>query len=131
MSCTRRSTSGYCVFIGDNLISCSSKRQPTLSRSSAEAEYKGVANVVSESCWLRNLLIELLWCTVIMLVPSTFLVIQCSINVLNILRWTFTLFWKRSRMARHASLMFLLVIRLLTSSPKAYIEFFLMISGQV
>ena len=56
---TRRSTFGYCVFLGDNLISLSSKRQPTLSRSSAEAEYMGVANVVFESCWLRNLLLEL------------------------------------------------------------------------
>ncbi|GKC36453.1 ribonuclease H-like domain-containing protein, partial [Tanacetum coccineum] len=56
---TRRSTSSYCVFLGNNLLSWFSKRQPTLSRSSAEAEYRGVANVVAETCWLRNLLREL------------------------------------------------------------------------
>jgi hypothetical protein len=56
---TRRSTSRYCVFLSDSLISWSSKRQPTLSRSSVEAEYRGVANVVSESCWIHNLLLEL------------------------------------------------------------------------
>ncbi|GKB62462.1 putative F-box domain containing protein [Tanacetum coccineum] len=47
---TRRSTLGYCW---------SSKRQYTLSRSSIEAEYRGVANAVVKTSWLRNLLREL------------------------------------------------------------------------
>ena len=57
---TRRSTSGFCIFIGNSLVSWSSKRQTTVSRSSAEAEYRAIANAVAECSWLRHLLGELL-----------------------------------------------------------------------
>jgi hypothetical protein len=56
---TRRSISGYTMFLGDNIVSWSSKRQNVVSRSSVEAEYHVVANGVVEACLLRQLLVEL------------------------------------------------------------------------
>ena len=56
---SRHSTFGYCVFLGCNLVSWSSKRQTTVSRSSVEAEYHAVAHAMAKCCWLRQLLQEL------------------------------------------------------------------------
>ncbi|CAA7055142.1 unnamed protein product [Microthlaspi erraticum] len=56
---TRRSTSGFSVFLEDSLTSWSSKQQATVSRSTAEAGYKAVVNDVAETTWLRNLLGEM------------------------------------------------------------------------
>ena len=47
------------MFLDNTLLSWSSKRQVTLSRPSAKREYCGIANAVSETCWLCNLLREL------------------------------------------------------------------------
>jgi hypothetical protein len=47
------------MFLGDNLVFWSAKRQTVISRSSAEAEYRVVANGVAEATWLRQLLHEL------------------------------------------------------------------------
>jgi hypothetical protein len=55
----RHSTSDYVVFLGDNLISWSSKRQPTISHSSVEDKYQAIINSIAETTWLCQLLGEL------------------------------------------------------------------------
>lgn len=71
----RRSTTGFCIFLGPNLISWSATKQPTVSRSSTKAstkaEYRNLALTCTELFWLQYLLCELrvpspnpltLWC---------------------------------------------------------------------
>ena len=56
---TRRSTIGFCIYLGANCISWLSKKQATVSRSSAEAEYKAMVFVTAELTWLTYLLRDL------------------------------------------------------------------------
>ena len=55
----RRSTTGYCTFIGGNLVTWKSKKQKVVSCSSAEAEYRAMRKLTSELIWIRNLLRDL------------------------------------------------------------------------
>jgi hypothetical protein len=67
----RCSTSGYCIFLKNNLISWSCRKQQTVARSSTEAEYKALANTAAELSWIMSLCSEIglrfslpptLWC---------------------------------------------------------------------
>jgi hypothetical protein len=67
----RWSTGGFAIFFDPNFIAWSAKKQPTISRSSTESEYKAMANATTEIIWVQSILKELgvkeddkpcLWC---------------------------------------------------------------------
>ncbi|KAM1256948.1 hypothetical protein EV1_030743 [Malus domestica] len=56
---TRRSTTGYVFKLGSGTISWCSKRQPTVSLSTTEAEYRAAAMAAQENAWLVQLMSDL------------------------------------------------------------------------
>ena len=76
------------MYLGGNLVSWSSKKQQTVSRSSTKAKYCGLAHVTTKILWLQSLLEELgvkqtkpplVWC-------DNLSTISLSVNLLVYLR---------------------------------------------
>uniref|UniRef100_A0A151UHE9 Retrovirus-related Pol polyprotein from transposon TNT 1-94 n=1 Tax=Cajanus cajan TaxID=3821 RepID=A0A151UHE9_CAJCA len=75
-----RSTTGYCVYLGKNLVSWMAKKQHRVSRSSTKAEFRSLVAIVAEITWIQSLLTELhakhtkpplIWCDILGVVLLT------------------------------------------------------------
>lgn len=53
---TCRSVTGFCIFLGGCLVGWKAKKQPVVSLSSTEAEYRAISKVVAELSWVALLL---------------------------------------------------------------------------
>uniref|UniRef100_A0A803QG52 Reverse transcriptase Ty1/copia-type domain-containing protein n=1 Tax=Cannabis sativa TaxID=3483 RepID=A0A803QG52_CANSA len=100
----RRSTLGLCVYLGSNIVSWSSKKQRTVSRSSTEAESPSLAQTTTEDIWVQALLSEIgvkipkpptIWCdnqSTVLMAANSFSMQEQSIS-----NWTSILSRKGSQ----------------------------------
>ena len=104
-SASSHSTIGCAIFLGPNLVSWHSKKQPTVSKSLTKAEYRAIAYTVTETLWIRYVLAELGIVfrstgrfSMITSLQRIFLPILYFMIVANISKWIIILFMNESLM---------------------------------
>ncbi|KAL2247193.1 UNVERIFIED_CONTAM: Retrovirus-related Pol polyprotein from transposon RE1 [Sesamum indicum] len=125
---SRRSLTGYCIFLGSALISWKTKKQPTVSRSTAESEYRSLATTVCELQWVSYLLrdFQVPVHTPIPLYCDN----QAAVHIVG--NWLFTngrniwrliviLFATSTRMVLFSPLISLVIVSSLIASPRPYL----------
>ena len=121
----RKSTTCYAIYLGSCLISWAAKKQPTIARSSMEAEYRSMALTMAELYWIRMLLKEIrlflcsapcLWVDNIGALSLSPLILSFML-ALNTSKWIITLF-ERKCLIR----IWLLAIYQLQISPQIFLQ---------
>jgi len=124
----RRFTFSYSIFLGVNLVSWSAIKQPTASRSTCESEYRALTHTIVELLWLIHLLCDL---RVSIPKPPLLLCDNKSEIVLSSNRVSISTpsmlhveleYSNLFSLAKFTLDMCLLIFRLPTSSPKAFLS---------
>eukprot|EP00257_Ricinus_communis_P022132 XP_015581781.1 uncharacterized protein LOC107262162 [Ricinus communis] len=106
-NCDKKSTTGFCTFVGGDLVTWKNKKQNVTARSSAEADYRAMASTASELIWIKQVFIDMkvdykapIKCITTAKLPGTSHQILFSTNELNILKSTITSLEKKNNLEK-------------------------------